>query len=143
MLYREFEAALATVRDRTGFPKRGDPGPSTMFMTDMLNVSAGTHKVDGEQEFRPFYVAAKWLEQDLENQTLSEGGGAKFTGVAVPIRSLFDIQAALDKSLNVPPGFEIPDPNSNVPIKTKAELLAGYSAATAVFRSIQLRRAPS
>jgi hypothetical protein len=77
------------------------------WATNQLEISAGKNP-EQVTVYRPYYVAAKFLEQLRSQQTISEADGAKFTGLALPIASLLSMQAALDTSLGltVPPGFE-------------------------------------
>ena len=77
------------------------------FLTQILNLSAGKNS-GGVTVFRIYFSAAKYLQQARSQHILSEGDGAKFTGLAVPIASLFDLQASEDSALGlvVPPGFE-------------------------------------
>lgn len=79
-----------------------------------IDVTAGT--LADAKVYRPYYVAAQYLEQKRSQQALLEGGGAKFSNLATPIASLFRQQAALDAALGtvVPPGMESRDPDCNV-----------------------------
>ncbi|MEL7314823.1 MAG: hypothetical protein AAFN08_07720 [Cyanobacteria bacterium J06559_3] len=94
--------ALARAKERSGASAADDA-----YLTELLTMSAG---VDTETvtHYRPFYVAAKWLEQNQTAQTLTEADGAKFTGLAKPIESLLALQASYDSAndLSVPTGFE-------------------------------------
>lgn len=77
-------------------------------ITNQLVISAGTDPASSTM-YRPYYVAAKFLEQLRSQQALSKAeDGVTFTGLAKPIESLLGLQAALDKSmdLTVPEGFE-------------------------------------
>jgi hypothetical protein len=77
-------------------------------LTNQLTITAGK-KPDSTTIYRPYYVAAKFLEQLRSQQLLSKAeDGVTFTGLAKPIESLLAMQAALDQSLEltVPPGFE-------------------------------------
>lgn len=62
----------------------------------MLENSAGS--LGGQPYYRPWYVAAKALEQDLDAQSIESADDVKFTGQRVPIRSLLEWQAAIDSS---------------------------------------------
>lgn len=77
------------------------------FLSSLLGLSAGVN-LGGVTVYRIYYVAAKYLQQVRSQHILSEGDGAKFTGLAVPIASLFDLQSSEDFALGlvVPPGFE-------------------------------------
>jgi hypothetical protein len=135
MLYRDLNEALVRAKERSGNPSGADS-----FMTDLLYASAGKGRVDQGTCYRPFYVAAKWLEQDLSSQELSEASGAKFTGLKTPIRSLLDIQYGLDQDLIVPKGFEIPNPNRRTTNRTRPDLEVAYRAAVSVLQNLQPRR---
>lgn len=59
--------------------------------------------------YRPYWVAAYFLTQVPRLHELSKAeDGVTFTGLAIPIRSLFSIQQAKDlqMGLQVPPGME-------------------------------------
>lgn len=77
------------------------------FLNSLLGLSAGVTP-SGVVAYRIYYVAAKYLQQVRSQHILSEGDGAKFTGLAVPIASLFSLQSSEDFALGliVPPGFE-------------------------------------
>jgi hypothetical protein len=85
--------------------------PSTDYdshLDNQLVISAGKNSSD-VTIYRPYYVAAKFLEQLRSQQILSKAeDGVTFTGLAKPIESLLNLQAALDLSLGltVPEGFE-------------------------------------
>lgn len=96
-------AALARAKERCqGKATAADDG----FLSELLEMSAGT--VAGVTHFRPYYVSARFLEQKQSAQSISEADGAKFTGLAKPIASLMQVQAAYDSAyaLEIPPGFE-------------------------------------
>lgn len=102
MSYTDLSAALIRAKERSGATDTDDA-----FLTELLIISAGRDP-QGTTQYRPFFVAGKWLEQNLAAQTISEDQGTKFTGLAVPIDSLLRIQASIDAalSLEVPEGFE-------------------------------------
>jgi hypothetical protein len=78
-------------------------------LENQLLISAGKNP-SNTTIYRPYYVAAKFLEQLRSQQVLSQAeDGVKFTGLAKPIESLLALQAALDLSLGltVPAGFEV------------------------------------
>lgn len=105
-MYTDLNACLNEVK--TNPATRGLPGVEyDSYLTNQLEVSAGKNSA-AETVYRPYYVAAKFLEQLRSQQTVSEADQAKFTGLALPIASLLGQQAALDKALGltVPPGFE-------------------------------------
>lgn len=76
------------------------------YLNNQLDITAGTK--DSITYYRPYYVAAKFLEQLRSQQAIAEADGAKFTLLEKPIASLLALQASLDESLglSVPPGFE-------------------------------------
>jgi hypothetical protein len=74
----------------------------------MLELSKGVRKSDSVPVYRPFFVAAKHLEQNPRHQQLVKADGAEFTGMKTAIASLFAMQASLDQALIVPLGFEVP-----------------------------------
>ena len=100
--YTLITKALDRAKERSGASTADDA-----YLTELLTMSAG---VDAETitHYRPFYVAAKWIEQNQDAQTLTEADGAKFTGLAKPIESLLALQSAYDSAnkLTVPKGFE-------------------------------------
>ena len=102
MTYTTQPEALARVKERSGATDADDE-----YLNELLTLSAG---VDADQvtHYRPFYCAAKWMEQNRPAQTLSEASGTKFTGLQKPIDSLLGLQRAYDQGqgLTVPDGFE-------------------------------------
>ena len=103
MTYLVQPDALARAKERSGATDADDE-----YLNELLTLSAG---VDADQvtHYRPFYCAAKWIEQNRPAQTLSEAaGGTKFTGLQKPIDSLLALQRAYDQAqdLDVPDGFE-------------------------------------
>lgn len=139
MLYTTIEDALKRARERA------EAGPeATEFLREMLYFSAGKSKADEQTVFRPFYCAAKYLEQSRADQTLTEADGAKFTGQAIPIKSLFDLQASIDLGLIVPPGFECyPIAVATVAKPSLSERAAAYNAAKRSLIQYQPRRGPT
>ena len=99
--YLDQAAALARAKERSGATDADDA-----YLNELLVMSAGT--VDSVTHYRPFYCAAKWIEQNRPAQTLSEANGTKFTGLVTPIDSLLQLQRSYDeaKALSVPNGFE-------------------------------------
>lgn len=77
------------------------------FLTELLLMSAGKDATS-VTHYRPFYCAARWLEQNRAAQQLSEAKGVKFTGLVTPIASLYGLQADYDSAneLQIPKGFE-------------------------------------
>jgi len=77
------------------------------FLNRLLTLSAGVN-AQAETVYRVYYVAAKFLEQIRSQHTLSSADGAVFTGLAIPIASLLNLQFSEDLALGliIPPGFE-------------------------------------
>lgn len=100
-MYESLSTALARAQERAG--TSGDDE----YLTEVLTLSAGVDG-DGATQYRPYYAAAKFLEQNRSAQTLSAAGDVKFTGLAKPIESLLGLQASIDKALGliIPEGFE-------------------------------------
>lgn len=101
MTYLVLVDSLARAKERAG-TSSGDE-----YLTELLTLSAGTDG-DGITHYRPFYCAAKYLEQSRADQSLESADGATFTGQKVPIASLLNLQLAYDKAngLTIPEGFE-------------------------------------
>ncbi|MDX2215514.1 MAG: hypothetical protein SFY66_19780 [Oculatellaceae cyanobacterium bins.114] len=105
-MYTTIPAALTEVK--TNPATRGLIGAEyDSYLTNLLTLSAGKDAADVTQ-YRPFYVAAKLLEQLRSQQQISKADGAEFTGLAKPIESLLGTQIAFDKALGltIPEGFE-------------------------------------
>lgn len=103
MPYSDLSAALARAKERSGARASDDA-----YLTEILNISAGVDPQEVTQ-FRPYFVAAKFLEQNRSAQTLAKAkGGVEFTGLAKPIASLMALQASIDQALDlaIPAGFE-------------------------------------
>lgn len=109
MMYLDLPAALARAKERSGATAADDE-----YLTELLTLSAGTG-ASNVTHYRPFLVAARWMEQNRAQQALSEADGAKFTGYALPIASLLQIQAAYDQAndLTIPAGFEAEVPGQS------------------------------
>lgn len=106
-LYASKPAALARAKERSGAGEADDA-----YLNELLLLSAAVTASDAETLiYRPFYVAAKFLEQDLARQALTEDEGTKFTLLWKPIKSLLAQQRGIDKALGliVPPGQEAID----------------------------------
>lgn len=104
MAYTVLAASLTRAKERCqGRASDADD----VWLTEMLELSAGTD-AGGITHYRPYYVAAKFLEQTLADQTVASADGAVFTGLVKPIASLMALQAAYDqaKALTIPAGFE-------------------------------------
>jgi hypothetical protein len=132
-LYTDINQALVRAKER-GNAKAADE----VYLTELLQMSVGVHRETGETVHRPFYVAAKYLEQSRRDQTLKEADGAKFTGQAVPIASLLDQQFALDADLIVPWQYQIHGNNRGT-IPSAGQLKAGYDAAILTMQRFQPR----
>lgn len=118
--YLDLDAALDRAKERT---QRQATTADDDWLTELLQMSAGV--AGGVTHYRPYYCAAKLLEQKLASQTISEADGAKFTGLAKPIASLLGLQAAYDSSngLTVPVGFEA-SPANQGPQRLRSRTLA-------------------
>lgn len=105
-MYTDLAAALTRAKERSGASAADD-----LYLTEILTLSAGVDPA-GVTQYRPYYCAAKWIEQSRGDQTLTESDGTKFTGLTKIIASLFDLQAAIDKALGliIPAGFEAISP---------------------------------
>lgn len=102
MAYLVLADALARAKERSGATSANDA-----FLTEVLNFSAGKTAAN-VTHYRPYYAAAKFLEQAQSIHKISKADGAEFTGLAVPIASLLNLQAAYDAAneLIIPAGFE-------------------------------------
>lgn len=108
--YLSINSALVRAKERCQGKATSADDP---WLREMLNMSAG--KVGEVPHYRPYYCAAKLLEQKQSAQTISEADGAKFTGLAKPIASLLNLQSAYDQAngVEVPAGFEAVTTSSN------------------------------
>lgn len=118
-MYTVLESALDRTKQLAGIDtldfSRDD------YATELLALSAGITEdviLADVTHYRPFYVAAKLLEQDLDVQALSEADRVKFTGQAKPIASLLALQAAYDARyyLTIPVGFEALPVSADKPV---------------------------
>lgn len=78
------------------------------YLTELLELSKGTTPLGGF-DYRPFWVAAKFIAQDPDLRDLSEAvGEAKFTLAQPRIDDLMALQLAYDQAnnLTVPAGCE-------------------------------------
>ena len=95
----------------------------------ILDYSAGS-KSDGTLCYRPWYAAAKALDEDLDTQALVKADGAQFTGQIRPIRSLYNAQHSIDlvdgarHGIVVPPEF-----SASVALEQLNEGVTGESVA--------------
>lgn len=103
MLYSILDDAVTRVKDRASLQPKDDES----YIIELLEISYGLHKQTRELIYRPFWVAAKILQQSPLHQTLKSDDSTEFTGQAVPIQSLLDLQSNLDVDLDVRPGFGI------------------------------------
>jgi hypothetical protein len=129
-MYRELAVALARAKERAA-AKTSDEA----YLTELLQLTYGTDKQTGHVVYRPFYVAAKFLEQSRRDQTLKKADGAEFTNQATPIQSLLDTQYALDQDLVIRPQFAIIPSN----IGSLGELKIGFERALTFMRQFQPR----
>ena len=104
MLYSVLEDAISRVKSRAITPEEEKDED---YIVELLQMSYGLHKQTKELIYRPFWVAAKILQQSPFHQTLKKDDATEFSGQVVPIRSLLDLQANLDIDLDVRPGFGI------------------------------------
>jgi hypothetical protein len=114
-MYASLEAALNRARERSAATN------SDELLTELLELSAGTRKDTAAREYRPFYVAARYLEQ-AGSQQIAEADGVKFTGMKTPIVSLMALQRSLDAALIVPEGFEAIATSESLPAAPTARL---------------------
>lgn len=78
------------------------------YIEEILTLSAGSTP-DQPLVYRPYYVAALILEQDVSRQQLTKAGDVEFTQFITVIQSLRSLQYAFDlaNKLTLPPGMEI------------------------------------
>lgn len=100
--YSDLSLALERARERSTAKPSDDK-----YLLEILELSYGIHKVSEQIVYRPFYAAAKFLEQARKDQTISQATEVKFTGQKVPIASLLDLQRSLDFDLIINPAFRI------------------------------------
>lgn len=106
--FLDLDEALDRAKERTqGQATTADDD----WLTELLEMSAALDP-DEVTHFRPYFAAAKLLEQKLSAQLVESADGATFTGLATPIASLLLLQAGYDSAngLAVPPGFEAVPP---------------------------------
>lgn len=82
--------ALAMCKNRLDY----DEDEDSFFIDSMLDISIGK-TIDEIVVYRPFYVAAKELEQRFTNN-LQEADGVKFLQYEKQIASLLALQVSLD-----------------------------------------------
>ena len=99
-----------------------------LLISQSLADSVGIGPLDVPY-YRPYYVAARQLQRNRDDQTLTAADGAQFTNLTIMIRSLFEEQIALDGSIPL----VVPDAYSAQLALDKACGCAGggSSAATA------------
>lgn len=95
--------ALAITKNRLDY----DDTDNTLFIETLLDISAGKTQDGLQLVYRPFYVAAKELEQRFTNN-LAEADGVKFLQYAKQIASLLAMQVSLDllDNIVVPHAFD-------------------------------------
>ncbi|MGD1941854.1 MAG: hypothetical protein ACFB0G_11130 [Leptolyngbyaceae cyanobacterium] len=101
--YVQIAAALSRAKERSGATDVDDG-----YLTELLNMSAGVD-ADGVTHFRPFYCAARWLEQELAaDNRFTRTGDVSWTGRIQPISSLMALQMDYDQAngLTIPTGFD-------------------------------------
>lgn len=96
--------AIAMTRNRLDY----DEDEDIFFISSLLDISIGKTS-DNTVVYRPFYVAAKELEQRFTNN-LKEADGAVFLQYEKQIASLLALQVSLDLA----DGLTIPDSFSAV-----------------------------
>jgi hypothetical protein len=128
MAFLTLQPALDRARERSQAATTDDA-----YLTELLELSAG--KAEAVTHYRPYYVAAKFLEQNLARQQISAADGATFTLLKKPIESLLDLQSAYDRAqgLLVPAGFEA------VPDDCKVCSSYGSSAVGGAYRAVSVR----
>jgi hypothetical protein len=131
-LYTDLDQAVTRAKERSAAQAKDEA-----YIRELLQISHGIHKTTQEIVFRPFYVAAKFLEQSRRDQTLKKADKAEFTGQALPIESLLGLQRALDADLDVPPSFAIA--NDGIEMPSAAQLKANYDSALLTMRQFQPR----
>lgn len=101
-MYTDLADALARAKERSGATSADDT-----YLTELLTLSAGKDASE-TTHYRPYFVAAKFLEQNQAKQALKKAGDVEFTGLTTPIASLLELQESIDKSLGltIPQGFQ-------------------------------------
>jgi hypothetical protein len=102
LLYTDLDQAIDRAKERAAARATDKP-----YLSELLQLTYGTHKKTGEIVYRPFYVAARFIQQSRRDQSLKKGDDAEFTGQARPIASLLDQQWELDHDLDIRPQFRI------------------------------------
>lgn len=102
--FLDLALSLERVKERSGISTPLQDG----YIEELLNLSAGSTG-EHSQVFRPYYVAAFILEQDVSRQQLAKAGDVQFTQFVTVINSLRSLQASFDVaySLILPPGMAI------------------------------------
>lgn len=109
--YTDLTDATSFVVQLTGVQGRGaiiqQKLNDSMGKLTTSKAIAGTTYPANTPIYRPYFVAAKILQQNRADVTLKSADGATFTNLEGMIQSLMDEQLRLDQSLNleVPPGF--------------------------------------
>jgi len=120
--YTDLAASLVRSKERcAGYATDTD----NQLLTELLQLSAGLN-IQDVTHYRPYLVAALFLEQSPQVQSLKEADGVVFSQLKDAIASLRNLQSAYDSShnLTVPSGFEagtkrspLPFTSSSVPLK--------------------------
>jgi hypothetical protein len=87
------------------------------FLVQLLSDSAAKSTDGLTTYYRIYYVAAKFLQQPANlHQFKKADPGIEFTGMAVPIASLLDLQASEDAANGwiVPFGYQVVDRRSQL-----------------------------
>jgi hypothetical protein len=127
-IYSDLNLSLKRARERSAAKPTDDE-----YLLELLQLSFGRHKLNDIVVYRPFYVAAQYLEQSRRDQTISQATDVKFMGQEVPIASLLDLQRALDQDLIIPSQFRI------AVCAGAGNLEENYNAAIATLKQYQPR----
>lgn len=124
MPYTDRLAALARTKERCQAASLDDA-----YLLELLDMSAGKDAI-AAVHYRPFFVAAKFLEQNPDLRDLSEADGAKFTLADPRIKSLYELQRNYDlaNNLSIPKGFESPVFVNGVQMIRTGAAIAGTSS---------------
>lgn len=115
-MYPTLAAALVRAKQVSGVSPIDEA-----YLSELLQMSVAKTPA-GIDEYRPFWGAAKLVEQDEKNQRLTEADGNKFNNLQRKIDSLLAQQRSIDKALGliVPEGMEALGIDCD-PCQTKAE----------------------
>lgn len=104
VIYIDLNAALSRVTERSaGYATTSD----SVLITELLQLTSAVSSL-GVVHYRPYLVAAYFLEQNLRVQLLKQSGSDHYTMLANIIASLRSLQAVYDAAnfLSLPVGFE-------------------------------------